>query len=147
MNTNPEWDELTGFLDTKLAAFPTTIDLWQSGWAASRNSRAVLQQFKAVEKPFADATEEALESWCARGLTTWPRMSPEVEALARLRLETATVFLHLHTVGPKDDPSSAVPFPTMPDPDFIRWLTMEWWERHGRQLACEVWLLRTLRFE
>jgi hypothetical protein len=147
MNPNAEWDELTAFLDTKLATLPKTTRIWQASWVSERNARALLQKLKAAEQPFLDAVEDALDTWCLSGLAKWPEMRPAVQGLARLRLETAAIFTNLHSVGPKDNPSSAIPFPAMPDAEFIRWLTMEWWDQHGRQLACEVWTLSQWRSE
>src|SRR4051812_49996279 len=114
MNPNSEWDELTSFLDTKLAGLPKTAGLWQAAWAADRSSRALLKNLKAAEQPFGDAVEEALEAWCLKGLSEWPKMTPEVQAFVRLRLETAAIFTNLHSIGPKDNPSSAIPFPAVP---------------------------------
>jgi|1185.fasta_scaffold84404_2 hypothetical protein len=147
MTSNIEWDELTAFLDEKVASLSETSSFWQTSWASEGDAKVLVQNFKAAEQPLVDAIEEAIEAWCDTGLSEWPRMSESVQSLIKLRLQTGAVFTNLHTVGAKENPSSAVPFPSLPDAEFLRWLMMEWWDHHGRQLACEVWILQQLRLE
>ena len=42
MTSNIEWDELTAFLDEKVASLPETSSFWQSSWGSEGDSRVLV---------------------------------------------------------------------------------------------------------
>jgi len=102
--------------------------------SSDSGSERLIEVLKEAEKPHLPEIEAAVCLMSNSGEVDLNGFSPEARRLINTRAETVAGYIRTFFVGDE----SPFPLPQCSMGVCIKWLMIDWWEAHGRQMAVDV---------
>ncbi|MEY2562247.1 MAG: hypothetical protein QOH88_440 [Verrucomicrobiota bacterium] len=97
------------------------------------DSDDLISRIEEAEKPYLPEVEAAIALIALSGEVDLDGFSLEALSVLRKRAETAAWFIHTLTTAS----TTLFPHPQCSMGDAVRWLLVDWWAEHGREMAAD----------